>query len=314
MAELILHSSGTPLDLALMAWLDAKAHHSDSKKTEQAYITTMTSFRIMLLQAGLDLDGDLNALSLLAQAWAGRGDPSAATFNQRLAIVSSFYTIAIKRGMLDGNPIARVERRAVDPYSGARALDYADIRTRMAAIDRTTPVGARDYALLAVALQTGRRLSELAALRGSGVHIVDGRQVRIDWRRTKGGKVMSDDLTSGVGRALVEYLHRIYGITFGGLPPEAPIWISFSRNGSGGRALSIRSIANICEQRIGVSTVHSLRHTFARGMEDAGAKVSDIQARLGHSSLATTGRYLQALKRSRNAQADALAELFGIDE
>ena len=125
---------------------------------------------------------------------------------------------------------------------------------------------------------------------------------------------MSDDLTPGVGRAIVEYLHRIYGITSGGLPAEAPIWISFSRNGSGGRALSIRSIANICEQRIGVSTVHSLRHTFARGMEDAGAKVSDIQARLGHSSLATTGRYLQALKRSRNAQADALAELFGIDE
>ena len=62
-----------------------------------------------------------------------------------------------------------------------------------------------------------------------------------------------------------------------------------------------------------MSTVHSLRHTFAQGMEDVGAKVSDIQARLGHSSLATTGRYLQALKRSKNAQADALAELFGLD-
>jgi integrase len=48
-----------------------------------------------------------------------------------------------------------------------------------------------------------------------------------------------------------------------------------------GDALSIRSIANICERWLGVSTVHSLRHTFARGMEDAGAKVSDIQARLG---------------------------------
>jgi integrase len=48
-------------------------------------------------------------------------------------------------------------------------------------------------------------------------------------------------------------------------------------------------------------------------MEDAGAKVSDIQARLGHSSLATTGRYLQALRRSQNTEADALAELFGLD-
>ena len=32
-------------------------------------------------------------------------------------------------------------------------------------------------------------------------------------------------------------------------------------------------------------TPHSLRHTFARMMEDAGAKVSDIKARLGHDSL-----------------------------
>ena len=314
MADLTLHSTGTPLDLALMAWLDAKAHRSGSKKTEEAYFTTMASFRIMLQQSGLDLDGDLNALSLMAQAWAGRGEPSAATFNQRLAIISSFYTFANKRGLLNGNPIARVERRVVDPYAGARALDYAEIRSRMTAIDRMTPVGARDYALLAVALQTGRRLSELAALRGAGVRILDVQQVRIDWRRTKGGKVMSDDLTPGVGRALVDYLHRIYGLAHHALPADAPIWVSFSRNGSQGRALSIRSIANICEQRIGVSTVHSLRHTFARGMEDSGAKVSDIQARLGHSSLATTGRYLQALRRSKNVQADALAELFGIGE
>ncbi len=49
-------------------------------------------------------------------------------------------------------------------------------------------------------------------------------------------------------------------------------------------------------------------------MEDAGAKVTEIQARLGHASLATTGRYLGALKQARNPQATALAELFGFDD
>ena len=312
MPDLVLGSAATPLDLALLAWLDAKSTRSGSKKTETAYTATMASFRAMLQQAGTDLDGDLTAISLLAQAWAGQGSPSPATFNQRLAIISSFYSFAMKRGFLAGNPIARVERRRVEAYAGARALPNTELRLRMAAIDRGGIIGARDYALLAVALQTGRRLSELAGLRWAGVHLAGG-TVTLHWRRTKGGKVMSDELPAGVGRALLDYLQRLYGAELGQLAPEAPIWVSFSRNGSSGQPLSIRSIANICDGRLGVSTVHSLRHTFAQGMEDVGAKVSDIQARLGHSSLATTGRYLQALKRSKNAQADALAELFGLD-
>jgi integrase len=49
-------------------------------------------------------------------------------------------------------------------------------------------------------------------------------------------------------------------------------------------------------------------------MEAAGAKVSDIQARLGHESLATTGRYLAALKSAENAHGDALAARFGFGE
>ena len=49
-------------------------------------------------------------------------------------------------------------------------------------------------------------------------------------------------------------------------------------------------------------------------MEETGAKVSDIQSRLGHESLATTGRYLAALKRAENPQAAALAKLLGFDD
>ncbi len=59
--------------------------------------------------------------------------------------------------------------------------------------------------------------------------------------------------------------------------------------------------------------MHALRHTFAKAMEDSGAKVSEIQARLGHSSLATTGRYLAALSQADNAHTDALVGLFGIE-
>lgn len=300
------------LDLAIAAWLDAKTNRSGSAKTARAYTDTIHGFRAALQAAGLDLDSDIQAIAFAAQGWAGQGDVAPATYNQRLGILSSFYAFAIKRGILVGNPIAMVDRRVVDMYANAKSLDVEDLRHNLARIDRSDLAGQRDYALLAIYLQTGRRLSEVAGLEWQDVRISSGK-VTLHFRHCKGGKSMSDQLPKPVGLALSTWLHSYYGAKVASLDPETPIWVSLARNGRG-RALSIRAIAQICEDRLGVSRVHSLRHTFAKAMEDSGAKVSDIQARLGHSSLATTGRYLAALKRAENDQADAIAALFGLDD
>lgn len=96
---------------------------------------------------------------------------------------------------------------------------------------------------------------------------------------------------------------------------ERPVWISLAtRNGTYGHPLSIRAIALISEQRLGASKVHTLRHTFARGLEDAGAKVSEIQARLGHADLGTTGRYLAQLHAGENPHLARLSHLYGLED
>ena len=96
---------------------------------------------------------------------------------------------------------------------------------------------------------------------------------------------------------------------------ERPVWISLAtRNGTFGHPLSIRAIAQINEQRLGTSKVHTLRHTFARGLEDAGAKVSEIQARLGHADLGTTGRYLAQLRSGENPHLARLSHLYGLED
>jgi integrase len=98
-------------------------------------------------------------------------------------------------------------------------------------------------------------------------------------------------------------------------PQERPVWISLAlRNGTYGHPLSIRAIALINERRLGASKVHTLRHTFARGLEDAGAKVSEIQARLGHADLGTTGRYLAQLHAGENPHLARLSHLYGLED
>jgi integrase len=186
----------------------------------------------------------------------------------------------------------------------------------MQAIDRSTRQGLRNWCLLAILLQTGRRLSEVVDLRWRHVQ-VKGDKVTLTFEHCKGGKTMRDTLPAPIATALFEYLGTVYGETRF-LNGKAPLWVSFTRRSAkqGDSALppplTIRSVANICEKHLGVSKVHITRHTWARTMEDAGAKVSDIQARLGHESLATTGRYLAALRQDDNPQAADIASIFGL--
>jgi integrase/recombinase XerC len=313
-------SSASPerIDLAVAAWLHAKENASGSKKTARAYRDTLEAFRLQLAQAGLDLDSEPVQVALLSQAFANqstnadRGAVAPSTFNLRLAILSSFYRYTLKMGLVDTittNPIDRVSRRKVQAYKAAHGHDPADVRSSLSKIERSTLAGARDYALLLMALTTGRRLSEIANLKIGDLTSVGGGRIEVHFRRCKGGKEMRDILAAPVREALYSWLQKFYQ---GKVAKDAPLWVSLQeKDGSYGRALSTRSLQTICEKRVGTSKFHSLRHTFAHSMEQSGAKVSDIQAKLGHSSLATTGLYLAALKRAENEHADDLAKLFG---
>jgi integrase/recombinase XerC len=318
------------VDQMIQVWLQQKANRTRSTETERAYTSRMEEFRAALRATGLDLDSEPQLVALAAQGWAdhtvrvdANGTPIAvapATFNQRLAILSSFYQTAIKRGFLTANPIATIDRRPAEDYAEVRALDRAELRSRLEQIDRTTLKGLRDYALVAVLLTTGRRRAEVHAMRWASLHITGTGEITVSFPRTKGGKVMRDTLTPGVGQALMQWLHAFYGAELGGLPQDAPIWVSLSTNNHGqrlksyGKPLSARSFNTICDARLGVSKVHSLRHTFADAMEEAGAKLTEIRDRLGHSNSATTDRYLQKLRRAKNRHADTIAQMFGLDE
>lgn len=311
------------LDQAVAIWLDTKAKRSGSRRTFTAYRDSMNAFRDRLHAAGLDLDSDERLVATAAQLFAEERDPartrrpgfdvSAGTFNQRLACISSFYIFVRRRRYLAlTNPIEMVERRADEDYASARPLDTREVTKRMSAIDRETLDGLRDYALLGVALYTGRRLSELARLTWGDVELASG-SVTLTFHG-KGGKTLRDELSREVGDALLRWLYRWYGASVGRLPTDAPLWVSLAPNGRAklGHQLTARAISDVCKKRLGTSKVHALRHTWAHAMEAVGAPMSEIQARLGHSSLQTTGRYLAKMRSPKNTHGDDLALILGL--
>lgn len=311
------------LDQVVALWLDTKAKRTGSVRTADAYRETMAAFRARLQTFGLDLDGDERKVSLVAQAFADGRDPlhsrrrdlpvAPGTFNQRLAILSSFYIFARRHRYLEiTNPIEMLERRPDDGYASARPLDTREVARRVMAIDLDSLAGTRDYALLAVALYTGRRLTELANLTWGAVEI-NGGVVTLTFR-AKGGKTLRDELSRDVGDALLRWLYRWYGAGVGRLSPDAPVWVSLAPNGrrTAGHQLTARAISDVCKKRMGTSKVHALRHTWAHAMEAVGAPMSEIQARLGHSSLQTTGRYLAKMRAPKNSHGDDLALMLGL--
>lgn len=309
-----------PLDRAIHLWLTAKFQRSHSDKTALAYREILLGFRQALQGVDLDLNSDPRLVALAAEGWANTRSPeahrdgpvAAATYSQRLAILSSFYAYCQRHGLLESeNPIQRVERRPVQAYAHATALTPTQVQGALRQIDRTTLAGMRDYALLGVGLNTGRRLSELASLQWRHVQVLDARVI-LTFARAKGNKVRRDALPQAVGRALLTWLHAYYGATIGSLAPDTPIWVNLSTNNYG-TPLTIWGIGDICQRRIGTRQVHTLRHTFAHQMEDRGAKVSEIQARLGHESLATTGRYLAKLRSEENPYGEDLAAALGFE-
>jgi integrase len=110
--------------------------------------------------------------------------------------------------------------------------------------------------------------------------------------------------------SLLSYIHNAY--TDKPLEAYAPIWLAYSRNSYKGGAISTQAIADIFAKYMGTSKVHTSRHTFAHEMEAIGAKVTEIQARLGHENIATTGRYLKAVASARNPYIHKLERHFGI--
>jgi len=303
------------IDQAVTAWLDEKHHRSESVPTQHAYRTTLQGFRDALQSAGLDLASDPALIAPLAQGWAGHSareghTVTPATFNQRLAIVSSFYEYAIRNDVLHYNPMERVKRRVVRSKNAARPIAGTRVKSGLQQIDRSTPEGLRDFALLSVALSTGRRVSEIAGLRYKHLRR-DGSTCIVEFERCKGNKHFTNRLEAKTTQALYTYLETVYPGQLLALPGESPLWVSFSPRNRGA-AISTRTLASICETYLGTSKFHATRHTWAVMMNKKGAKLTDISKGLGHSNVKITSDYLDELTGYENVYAAQLEDEFGI--
>jgi integrase/recombinase XerD len=245
--------------------------------------------------AQLDFD-DLDAATIcgfLTHLERDRG-VGVATRNARLAAVRSLFGFAALRHPEHAALIARVlaipAKRSDRPL--VVFLTHPEIDALLAAPNRSNWTGRRDQALLTVAVQTGLRVSEIAGLRRVDVAFGHGAHVRV---YGKGRKERVTPLTRHTVATLRPWLAES-----GGTPGD-PVFPGPSGRHLGRDAIRklvvkhAHTAATHCESLAAKQVgVHTLRHSCAMNLLQAGNDLATIALWLGHEDLRTAQIYLHA--------------------
>ena len=264
---------------------------NSSAQTVKSYredLTQALDFVRKHLQKGSLEPRDWNLRVLRAfLAWLHEQGYAKSTINRRLAAVRSFGKFLCRNGTLASNPADALRGPRQDKKL-PHFLTADDVRRLLAAPPGHTPLGRRDRALLETLYSAGLRVSELVGLNLADVDLADGVAVV----RGKGKKERLALLGDPAKAALTAWLaDRTEILAERGR--ESPA-VFLNRNG--GR-LTTRSVGRLLARHLKTAgldprtTPHTLRHSFATHMLDAGADIRGVQELLGHKSLTTTQVY-----------------------
>ena len=215
---------------------------------------------------------------------------SKATVARKLAALRSFYKHLVRTGRLEASPLAVIRTPRQDRRLPS-CLDVQQISALLDAPDDSTVLGARDRAILETIYSSGLRIGELVSLNAEDLDEFS-EALRI---RGKGKKERLVPLGGKALQAIGHYLELRNGSVG-------------SRRGAlftnkAGRRLSDRSIRRKLVRYLQIAGIathvspHTLRHSFATHMLNAGADLRSVQEILGHESLSTTQIYTHLTTR-----------------
>lgn len=167
-------------------------------------------------------------------------------------------------------------------------LTDEQINSVLNCVDRESPMGKRDYALLLLVSRLGLRVSDVRNLKVEDISW-ETHEIRITQVKTKEPLVLP--LPADVGWAIIDYLKNARPIS------EAPeIYLRvvppyiFLKNPDNILIRYMRE-ANIPYTRLTHHGLHILRHSLATHMLDQDIDITTIQGVLGHLNMETTKKY-----------------------
>ena len=201
---------------------------------------------------------------------------------RHLSALRSFFKFLMREGVVDANPARAVATPKSEKHLPS-VLQTPDIALLFEQPDVATPLGARDRSWLELLYGSGLRIGELVGIDVDDIEL-RARLVKVRGKGSKERIVPFGSKAEGAVRAWMSVRQA---------PPEQHALFTNYR----GERITARSVRRLFERYVrgaalrgGVSP-HTLRHSFATHLLNAGADLRGIQELLGHASLSTTQKY-----------------------
>ena len=221
-----------------------------------------------------------------------RKDLSARSVARNISATKMFFRFLTSEGYIKENPARlleapRLSRKLPD------VLSMADVERLLAKPDPSTPMGKRDCAMLELLYATGLRVSELVGLKVLSINLESGHVRTLG----KGSKERLVPMGGKAIQAVREYLSNgRYQLLKGANLPY--LFLNFR-----GCPLTRQGFWKIIKKygkEAGIQkeiTPHSIRHSFASHLLEAGADLRSVQVMLGHEDISTTQIYTHVTRK-----------------
>jgi integrase/recombinase XerD len=214
--------------------------------------------------------------------------------NLRLTAIRSFFryaTLELPEHAATYQRVMAIPSKR-EPRALVGFLTRSEIEALLAAPDRNTWLGRRDYAFMLTAIQTGLRLSEMTALKKEDISLRAGAHVRCQGKGRKErctplAKSTVTVLKSWMPEGIVAGCDRLFPSSRGGPLSADGVQHMLARHAKKARQCCL-SLQN---KQV---SPHVLRHTAAMELLQAGVDRAVIALWLGHESVETTQIYLDA--------------------
>jgi integrase/recombinase XerD len=285
-----------------------QTHRGLATKTARKYTQKLSAFAQFLEGIGITELGGITPQHVREFYENAQNDVPRRSYGSTLR---AFFRWAATQGWLSSSLRDAIPRPKQYRYVGLPdVLRPAEVERILAAVDRSTPLGRRDYAVLLLAARYGLRPCDIRQL---SLDEIEWRAGRIDLRQVKTGRPLVLPLLPDVADALSAYLldgrpaSKNRTIFLRHCAPFEPFAAENNLNAIMRKALSRAGLAD----RPGRRGLYLFRHTLATRLLAGGQPLKAIADVLGHASTQTTYGYTRVELAGLRAVAISEEEVIG---